>query len=74
MAKAGQKVSIPVGALDFVVGGNTIWVQSPEGGTTMRIKCAGKINVNVCQHSPISHVDIMVPGDIEFCISKDAEI
>ena len=60
----GQRVLIPVGAIEFNVGSNTIWIQSPQGGTTLRLKCTG---------SPISHSDIMVDGDINFCLSDDAE-
>jgi len=67
-----ERVCIPVGLLEFNVGSNTIWIQSPEGGTTLRIKRTGKINVDVCQNSPISHSDILVSGDIEFCLSNDA--
>lgn len=65
---------IPVGAIEFNVESNTIWIQSPEGGTTLRIKCSGKIFVDQCTNSPISHSDIMVDGDINFCLSQDAEI
>lgn len=67
-------VSIPVGAIEFVNGGNTLWVQSPLGGTTLRIKCTGKINIDSCDTSPLSHCDLIVEGDINFCLSKDAQI
>ncbi len=70
----GQRICIPAGLIEFHEGGNTIWVQSPEGATTMRIKCMGKINVEQCKDSPVSHVDIIVKGDINFCISNDAEL
>lgn len=65
-------VSIPVKALEFMKGSHTIWIQSIYG-TTLRIKCTGKINTDVCENSPISHCDIMVNGDINFCLSGDAE-
>lgn len=67
----GERISIPVGAIEFNVGSNTIWIQSPQGGTTLRIKCSGKINVDSCSTSPISHSDIIVDGDIDFCLSED---
>lgn len=70
----GERVQIPVGMLEFTEGGNTIWVQSPEGGTTMRIKCTGKITSEICSTSPISHVDLIVHGDINICLSQDANI
>lgn len=71
--KKGQRIEIPVGVVEFNEGGNTIWIQSPQGGTTLRIKCTGKIKIDSCQNSPLSHCDLMVEGDINFCISKDAE-
>ncbi len=69
----GQRVLIPVGAIEFNVGSNTIWIQSPQGGTTLRLKCTGKIKIDQCANSPISHADIMIDGDITFCLSEDAE-
>lgn len=72
VTKPGTRISIPVGAIEFVVGGNTIWIQGMEGGTSLRIKCKGKIKTDVCNNSPISHADIIVDGDIEFCLSEDA--
>jgi (p)ppGpp synthase/HD superfamily hydrolase len=42
-------------------GSHTIWIQSPEG-TTLRIKCTGKINISTCETNPTSHSDVMVEG------------
>lgn len=70
----GQRISIPVGVIEFNAESNTIWIQSPEGATTMRIKCTGKINTELCQNSPVSHCDLLVQGDINFCLSNDAVI
>lgn len=67
----GERLQIKAAVLEFNVGGNTIWVQSPEGGTIFRIKCSGKITTEQCQNSPVSHSDIIVEGDIHFCVSKD---
>lgn len=69
----GQRIEIPVGLVEFHAGSNTIWIQSAEGATTMRIKCSGKINVEQCKDSPVSHCDIYLQGDINFCISNDAQ-
>lgn len=66
------RVQIPVGVLEFDADGHTIWVQSADGTTTMRIKCSGKINIERCKNSPFSHCDIYLQGDINFCISGDA--
>lgn len=68
----GTSVKIPVAQLQFTVKGNTIWVHGQRGATTLRIKCTGRINVDQCKDSPISHCDIIVNGDINFCISEDA--
>lgn len=70
----GQRVAIPVCAIEFNVGSNTIWIQSPQGGTILRLKCKGGIKIGRCKDSPISHSDIVVDGDINFCLSEDAEV
>lgn len=67
------RILIPVAQLEFNEGGNTVWVHSPLGGTVLRIKCTGSIKVSQCENSPVSHSDIMVAGDIDICVSKDAE-
>ncbi len=69
--ESGERISIPSTLVEFNVDGNTIWIQSPEGGTTLRIKTTGKIKVDKCTNSPISHCDILVDGDIQFCIAAD---
>ena len=68
----GTRIKIPVAELEFNIEGNTIWIQNPVGGTTMRIKCTGKINIDQCSNSPISHSDIVVDGNINICLSEDA--
>lgn len=71
--EVGDRIKIPVMEMEFNLGGNTIWIQS-EGGTVLRIKCSGKIEIDRCTNSPISHSDLMIEGNINICISKDAEI
>lgn len=71
--KATGRIKIPVGLLEFDVNSHTIWVQSADGATTLRIKCSGKINVEQCRDSPFSHCDIYLQGDINFCISNDIQ-
>jgi len=71
--KLGDRIVIPVEAIEFNVEGNTIWIHSKLGGTSLRIKCTGKIKIDQCQNSPISHSDILVNGDIDFCLAEDAE-
>jgi hypothetical protein len=68
----GYRVTIPVEAIEFNVGSHTIWIQS-KNGTTLRIKCSGEIKIDNCKTSPVSHSDIMVEGDINFCLADDAK-
>lgn len=72
--KQGDRVTIPAAEVTFNAGGNTIWVNAPNGSTIMRIKCSGKIVEDACGTSPFSHVDIMTENDIMFCLSEDAII
>ncbi len=69
----GTLVKIPVSSLEFNVDGNTIWIHDCEGGTAFRIKTKGKIKVDVCNNSPLSHGDLIVEQDIEMCISENAK-
>lgn len=69
----GERIQIPAAILEFVVGGNTIWVHGVDGSTILRIKTMGKIITEVCEISPSSHGDIIVQEDINMCISEDAE-
>lgn len=71
--KITGRIQIPAGVVEFNAGSNTIWVQSAEGATTLRIQCSGKINIERCRDSPFSHCDIYLEGDINFCISNDAQ-
>jgi hypothetical protein len=66
-----NRVLVPVVALEFQEGGNTIWIHAPQGGTTLRIKTKGKITSTRCAASSISHGDIIVQDDIHICIGKD---
>lgn len=60
------RVQLAVIGLEFDEGGNTIWVHGTEG-TLLRIKCSGRITVSECS-GPGAHSDVMVPGDIAFCV------
>lgn len=72
---AGERITIPAAQIEFVDGGNTIWVHSPAGATILRIRArgGGKIKTERCQSSPVSHGDIVVEGDIAICLAGDAE-
>lgn len=59
--------------LEFEEGGNTIWIHGSDGGTLLRIKCSGKITTKSCA-APIAHADVIVEGDVEFCVPPDEAI
>jgi len=64
----GDHVVIELSGLEFYEGGNTIWVHSATGGTTLRIKCTGKIIVDPTCTNNVAHADMKVDGDIVICI------
>ena len=64
-------IHIPVNDLQIDENGHTIWVHSLDG-TVLRIKTLGKIVVDQCRTSPMSHGDILVKDDIHICLSGDA--
>jgi len=69
-----MRIQIPVAVLEFEEGGNTIWVQGPEGATVLRIKVQGKIQTSRCTTSPVSHLDLRsVEKDPTFCLGPEAE-
>lgn len=67
-----MRIQIPASVIEFEEDGNTIWIQNTEGSTTLRIKTMGKIKVDHCKTSPVSHGDIIVKEDINICVSEDA--
>ena len=70
--KPGDRVSICVSELEFVVGGTTIWVHSPKGATVLRIRTplGSVIKVNNTCENIVSHSDIMAADPIEFCLKE----
>lgn len=60
---------IKVSQIEVKDGHHTLWVHAPDGSTTLRIKCTGKINIRRHCIGP-AHGDIMVDGDIDICIPK----
>jgi hypothetical protein len=65
---------IPVGAIEFREGGNTLWIHSSQGGTVLRLKTLnGSITSKRCQSSPVSHGDAIIQGDLEICIAVNTE-
>ena len=72
---------IPVSQIEFTVGGNTIWVQSPVGATVLRIKFPMGIRTDQCRtEQPVSHMDVTIlPAEIgqippTFCLAGDYEV
>lgn len=67
-----RRVEIPLVGMEFDDGGNTIWVHGDRGGTVLRVKTKGTIHVrDGCEL--VSHSDIVVDGDIHFCVSDDVK-
>ena len=65
---------IPVLAIEFREGGNTLWIHGPEGGTVLRLKTLdGVITSKCCQTSPIAHGDAIIQGDLEICVASEGE-
>lgn len=62
---------VPVAVLEFVDGGNTIWVHNNQGATVLRIKTMGKISVNRDCQNICSHADIITGSNIEICMAKE---
>lgn len=62
----GDRIQLEAVGLEFVVGGNTIWVQGPWG-TVLRIKCSERILVDRCS-APGAHADVLVSGGVKFCV------
>jgi hypothetical protein len=65
------RIQLEAVGLEFEEGGHTIWVQG-LCGTLLRIKCSGKILVKGCS-APSAHADVLVVGDIEFCVPVGGE-
>ena len=70
----GTAVIIPVTAIEFREGGNTLWIHGPQGGTVLRLKTLdGAITSKRCANGgSISHGDAIIQGDLEICVA-DAE-
>jgi len=66
-----ENIFIDVGGMEFMNGGNTIWIHSPKGYTILRIKTKGKIIIDKCDQQGYSHCDIMVEDDIKICVNQD---
>jgi hypothetical protein len=61
-------ITIDVMALEFDENnGHTIWVHGLDG-TVLRIKCSGRIVMDDSCTNNVAHADLMVEGDIHFCI------
>jgi hypothetical protein len=73
VTKQGEAVVIPVLAIEFREGGNTLWIHGPQG-TVLRFKTLnGTITSKHCQSSPVSHGDAILQGDLEICLGHESE-
>ena len=72
MTRKGDMVMIPVLAIEFREGGNTLWIHGPQGETVLRLKTLnGAITSKRCQSSPVSHGDAIIQGDLEICVGDE---
>lgn len=72
MTRKGEIVMIPVIAIEFREGGNTLWIHGPQGGTILRLKTLnGAITSKRCQSSPSTHGDAIIQGDLEICVGAE---
>ena len=62
------RVQLEAIGLEFEEGGNTIWIHGTEG-TLLRIKCTGRIETKACA-ATVAHADVIVQGDIAFCLPQ----
>jgi len=60
------RVQLEAVGLEFDEGENTIWIHGSTG-TILRIKCSGRITTTRCS-APGPHADVLVDGNIEFCV------
>ncbi len=63
-------IKIPVAELEFVDGGNTIWVHNAQGATVFRLKVRRVVARpgcdNVCAHADV----IALEQDVHFCMPE----
>ena len=70
VVRKGDQIVIPVLAIEFREGGNTLWIHG-QGGTVLRLKTVnGAITSKSCQ-SPTSHGDAFIQGNLEICLADD---
>lgn len=76
------RVTIPLVALEFDEGGDTLWFQG-IGGTVFRLKTTGGIHTRTCIPSDappasrapaVSHGDLLVTEPVEICLGNDKDI
>jgi hypothetical protein len=68
--RVGDRVNVEVSTLEFVVGGNTIWIHSPKGATVLRIQTppGKKISIHEGCQNIVAHADIRSADAIEVCL------
>lgn len=62
------RIQLEAIGLEFDEGGNTIWIHGSQG-TILRVKCSGRITAERCS-APGPHADVLVKGDISFCVPE----
>lgn len=63
------RIQLEAVGLEFNEGGNTIWIHGPHG-TILRVKCSGRVTATRCS-APGPHADVLVEGNITFCVPEE---
>ncbi len=74
--KIGERIQIPAAQIEFVHGGDTIWVHGPDGTTILRLKVVApsfRVMAQRCDTSPVPHGDGLLASHVIVCIPDSKE-
>lgn len=69
--KKGDRVTVPAAQIEFVQGGDTLWIHGPDGSTILRLtglNAACRFTATRCATSPVPHGDGILAGPLTLCI------
>lgn len=71
----GDRVRIPATEIEIVVGGDTIWVHSPQGTTILRVKTTKEISFMQSDLAVCTTCDVLSNNQIVVSLAKnDAKV
>jgi hypothetical protein len=68
----GQRITIPVTEIEFVIGENMVWIHGPGGTNILRIGTNGRINIITAEGAG-ALTDVRVNHDIDVCLPQEIE-